>query len=71
MALRDIVHRFSEEPSESEFCINLLDMLILADTAVRNQRRVIEEQTEAIGRLLEAALEADRAAASTEDLANV
>ena len=46
-------------------------MIRLLHAELLNNRRVIEEQTEAIGRLLECAVEADRAAASTEDLANV
>ena len=63
--------RVTVEMCQRKTKAELIEMLILADTAVRNQRRVIEEQTEAIGRLLEVAVEADRAAASTEDLANV
>ena len=61
--------RLTVEMLQRKTKAELIEMLILSDAAVRNQRRVIEEQTEAIGRLLECAT--DRAAASTEDLANV
>ena len=58
--------------------VQLIEKVVAQDRIIHmlheellNNRRVIEEQTAAIGRLLECAMEADRAAAATEDLANV